>query len=161
MKLIQELLDLNPQQVTESGGKRDLYDLIDCYLDQEKMYNFEGGRGVNNFEKIIKILGYRNMDAFLEDNSGCLQKMLEWLMEQNIEEWKEAMQAELSVEGDNGNKEEVKESVDPKLEKSLKKLDDLIAQVNDILKGSPSANYKEMLDHLQKERTIILNKMST
>src|ERR1035437_1658541 len=107
MKLIQELLDLTPQKLTEA--KSDLYDLIEKYIDQEKMYSCEGGRGVNHFEKIIRILGYRDMDNFLEDNSGCLQAMVDWLMEQNVEEWVEAMKAELPAEGDEAK---VNESLD-------------------------------------------------
>src|ERR1035437_4864430 len=96
MKLIQELLGLHPQKLTEA--KSDLYDLIEKYIDQEKMYSFEGGRGVNHFEKIIRVIGYRDMDNFLEDNSGCLQAMVDWLMEQKSEEWEESMRAELPAE---------------------------------------------------------------
>jgi len=99
MKLIQELLGLNPKQVTEAHKNGELYDLIEKYIDQEKMH-FEGGRGVNHFEKIIRVFGYRDMDNFLEDNPGCLQRMVEWLMEQNSEEWVDAMKAELPDEDD-------------------------------------------------------------
>ena len=99
MNLIQELLGLNkPKIVTERREEGDMADLIERYCDQEKMYHFEGGRGVNNFEKIVGVLGYRNMDGFLEDNSGCLQAMIEWLGTQNIEEWKDSMKEQLTDE---------------------------------------------------------------
>lgn len=81
--------------ITEARREGDMSDLIEKYCDQEKMYHFEGGRGVNNFEKIIRVLGYRQMDDFLEDNSGCLQAMVEWLGTQNNTEWVEAMQNEI------------------------------------------------------------------
>jgi hypothetical protein len=98
MNLIKELLSLKQEdvkQVTEGRRQGDMAELIEKYCDQEKMYHFEGGRGVNNFEKIIKILGYRDMDGFLEDNSGCLQAMIEWLGTQSNSEWTEAMEMEL------------------------------------------------------------------
>ena len=100
MKLIQELLGLN-QLITEARREEgDLASMIEKYCDQEKMYHFEGGRGVNNFEKIIKVLGYSNMDNFLEDNSGCIENMIEWLGDRNLPEWKEAFAAEIPAEGD-------------------------------------------------------------
>jgi hypothetical protein len=98
MKLIQELLGLNqpvPVQVTEGRRDKDMSELIEKYTDQEKMYHFEGGRGVNNFEKIIGVLGYRDMDSFLEDNSGCLQAMVEWLGTQHNDEWITALEEQL------------------------------------------------------------------
>ena len=98
MNLIKELLSLKQEdvkQVTEGRRQGDMAELIEKYCDQEKMYHFEGGRGVNNFEKIIKVLGYRDMDGFLEDNSGCIQAMIEWLGTQSNSEWTEAMEMEL------------------------------------------------------------------
>lgn len=98
MNLIQELLGLNkPKTVTESDDSddMDMSELIEKYCDQEKMYHFEGGRGVNNFEKIASVLGYRNMDYFLEDNPGCLEAMIQWLGKQKIQEWKDAMKSQL------------------------------------------------------------------
>lgn len=103
LNLIQELmgLDKEPVQVTEAKVKSDMAELVDRFIEQEKLWHFEGGRGVNNFEKIIKAIGYRNMDYFLEDNPGCLEKMVEWLRDtDNIEEWKEKLAAELPVEDD-------------------------------------------------------------
>lgn len=96
MKLLQDLLNIGKKpELTEARREGDMSDLIEKYCDQEKMYHFEGGRGVNNFEKIIRVLGYRQMDDFLEDNSGCLQAMVEWLGTQNNTEWVEAMQNEI------------------------------------------------------------------
>ena len=111
MKLIQELLGLNqPVQVTEGRsrrpGEKDIGELIEKYTDQEKMYHFEGGRGVNNFEKLIGVLGYRNMDSFLEDNSGCLEAMIEWLGTQHNDEWIEALEAELPEPEDEDKEDE-------------------------------------------------------
>lgn len=96
MKLIQELLRLAPKKLVE--GKNDLAGLIEQYTDQEKIYHFDGGRGVNNFEKIIGTFGYRNMDNFLEDNPGCLQAMVEWLGTQNNTEWVEGIKEHLPEE---------------------------------------------------------------
>ena len=109
MKLIKELLSLRqaePKTVTEGRRSGDMAELIEKYTDQEKMYHFEGGRGVNNFEKIIKVLGYRDMDGFLEDNSGCLQAMVEWIGTQSNTEWVEAMESVLPDPEDDDKSED-------------------------------------------------------
>lgn len=101
MNLIQELLGLNPKQVTEARREEgDLADLVEKFCDKNKLYHFEGGRGVNNFEKIIAVFDYRDVDNFLEDNPGCIQAMIEWIGEQKIAEWKEAMAAEVPSDED-------------------------------------------------------------
>ena len=98
MKLIQELLGLNPvtEGRTPGDGRMDMNELIEKYTDQEKMYHFEGSRGVSNFDKLIGVIGYRNMDEFLEDNPGCIQAMIEWLGDQRNKEWEESLKAELA-----------------------------------------------------------------
>jgi hypothetical protein len=71
---------------------------LDLYMEQENMYNFEGSRGVRRFEKVVGVLGYRDLQEFLEDNSGCLEAMLgfvhDWV-ERNSE-WKEALESQLT-----------------------------------------------------------------
>ena len=73
-----------------SEGK-DLDELIDAWMEKNNAWSTEGQRGVNNIEKLIRALGYHNMDDFLEDNPGAIESLFEWIREQNISEWKEAL----------------------------------------------------------------------
>ena len=70
---------------------------LELYTDQEKMYSFEGSRGVQRFEQIVKVLGYRNLTAFLEDNSGAIDAMVEFVSKwaDRNSDWKDALTAEL------------------------------------------------------------------
>lgn len=73
---------------------------LELYLDQENMHSFEGRRGVQRFEKVIAVLGYPSMDAFLEDNSGALEAMLgfvhDWTARNS--EWDAALTAQLTTD---------------------------------------------------------------
>lgn len=80
--------------------------LIEKYCDANKMYHFEGPRGEQNFEKLVRVLGYRDLSSFLEDNSGAYQAMLEWLGTQNNSEWVEAMEAEVGGSDDSEEDED-------------------------------------------------------
>jgi hypothetical protein len=84
-----------PVQVTEARREGDLADLIEKYCDQNKMYHFEGERGVRNFGKLVRVLdrNYDSLESFLYDNSGALQAMIEWIGSQRSTEWVENMQA--------------------------------------------------------------------
>lgn len=69
---------------------KDLDELVDAWAEKNNAWRTEGPRGRENLEKLIRVLGYRNMDAFLEDNSGAIERVFEWIKEQNNTEWKEA-----------------------------------------------------------------------
>lgn len=67
----------------------DLDELIDLYMQQNKIYHLEGMRGVRYLHSMVEILGYRDFDYFLEDNPGCQTAIVEWLKERNVDEWVE------------------------------------------------------------------------
>jgi len=94
MKLLQELLQLK-DPITLIEGKDDLDDLIDKYIEGNRMYHFEGARGVSNFDKLINVLDYRDIDEFLSDNPGCLEAMIEWIKSQNNDDWAKKFEAEI------------------------------------------------------------------
>jgi hypothetical protein len=95
MKLLSELLILSEVKRKMDDEEKDLGELIEKYCDANRMYHWEGSRGVSNFEKLIKVLGYRNVDYFLTDNSGCLEAMVEWIKDTGLTDWKESMVKEL------------------------------------------------------------------
>jgi hypothetical protein len=72
----------------------DLADLIEKYLDKNKMYHLEGERGVRNFVKLVRVLDsqYDSMESFLYDNSGAIEAMVEWLSSMRNSEWVSNMQ---------------------------------------------------------------------
>jgi len=92
MDLLKELNDLLQSKIEVTEAKhvtplRSVADAMDAYLDVEKMYHFEGSRGLSNLDKVLNIIGYRNLDEFLSDNPGCIENMLEWIKDQDNEEW--------------------------------------------------------------------------
>ena len=103
MDLIKELIALKSeqqveeQQVNEARDDHDLGELIDKYIDQESLYSWESTRGVRNLQKLVKILDphYRDIDTFLEDNSGAIEAIVEWIKDRNVSEWAENVKAEL------------------------------------------------------------------
>lgn len=87
-------------------------DLLEAYLDQDALDATEGRRGVENLAKVCETLGYKDPQLFgtlsngasigsvinfLEDNSGAITAMLEWIATQRSPEWKEAIAAKLNT----------------------------------------------------------------
>lgn len=81
--------------VKESLITEDIGELVDKYIDTNKMYHFEGPGGVQKFAKLVGVFGYSNIDEFLEDNSGAIQAMIEWISGMSIPEWRAALAAEV------------------------------------------------------------------
>lgn len=85
------------EQVNEGRGDKDLGEMIDKYIDQERLYSWESTRGVRNLQKLVRVLDphYRDIDTFLEDNSGAIEAIVEWIKDRNVPEWAENLQGEL------------------------------------------------------------------
>jgi hypothetical protein len=98
MKFLQDLLALQKKpaesKIVEARAE-EVGDYLDSFIDQEKMYHFEGPRGVRYLEQIIKTLGYHDLDYFLQDNSGCLEVMIEWIKSQRNQEWVDSIKSEI------------------------------------------------------------------
>ena len=75
--------------VAEQTSK-DFRELLDNFMDKNKIYGFESYRGVNNFKKIIKVLGYNDLEDFFSDNPGGLENVVEWMCDQYVDSWVEA-----------------------------------------------------------------------
>lgn len=76
---------------------KSLEEIFDEILEDKKIHRFEGESGVKNLAKICRILGYQDFQsygqflhdgtygaygdifAFLEDNPGCIEAMVEWM----------------------------------------------------------------------------------
>lgn len=91
----------------EDMSEKDGDGLIQAFKDQNNIHNFEGERGVKNFEKIIRAIdsNYSSVHDFLADNSGCIEAMLEWMSKWmdrlQSSEWKENLIKETTFDPDN------------------------------------------------------------
>jgi hypothetical protein len=117
MSILKDLLDLQPKTlvvdqpspaapIAEARGSDDMSEMIEKWSEQNKAYHWEGDRGVRNFQKLIGVLGYRGMDEFLADNSGCMEAMVEWIGSQTSSEWMENMKREIGEDGAEDNADE-------------------------------------------------------
>lgn len=88
----------------------DMVELIQEYRDEKRMHCMEGSTGVQNLCKLCGALGYEdsmgrmgtygdarlgNLIDFLEDNSGAIEAIIDWIGERDIPEWKESLESEL------------------------------------------------------------------
>lgn len=93
---------------------QDIQELLDAYMAQEQMHSLEGRRGVWHICKIAEALGYHDSTYFgqlpngasvgsllamLEDNSGLMEAMVEWIKTRNFSEFREPLEALVEVEG--------------------------------------------------------------
>ena len=76
-------------------------DLFDAYFEVNHMYHFEGQRGVRNLNKLTQdVCGYIDLEDFLEDNSGAIEAVIEWIQSQNNCDWEENLKSFLPEEDD-------------------------------------------------------------
>jgi len=86
-----------------------LTDLIQEWQDEKKVHHFEGSRGFENLCKLTRAIGYRDplnqmqfrdgcvgdLMCFFEDNPGAMEAVINWIGEQDNDEWKESIESEL------------------------------------------------------------------
>ena len=103
MTLLKDLLALKAaaqppvvdKQIDEARGGEDIGELVQKWMDHNKIYSMEGSRGERNFEKLIRVLGYRDMSEFLQDNSGCIEAMVEWISNMRSPEWAQSLKDDM------------------------------------------------------------------
>ena len=98
-------------------AQRTTAELLDAYMDQEEMHSMEGRRGVEHLCQIAGALGYKDPMRFgqlthkatvgdllemLQDNSGMIEAMVEWIQSRNFSEFREPLE-ELVGEDDDGD----------------------------------------------------------
>jgi hypothetical protein len=72
---------------------------LDKFIDENKMYHFEGDTGLKHLNTIAKYLGYReegyrfgsSLEQFLSDCPGAQEAIINWLRDQSNEEWIESL----------------------------------------------------------------------
>jgi hypothetical protein len=103
---------------------RDVAELLDAYMAQEKMHHMEGRRGVEHLCQIAGAMGYKDPQhwgqltrkatvgdllAMLEDNSGMIEAMVEWIRGRNFSEFREKLEEAVGPEAGEGDPDEFKE----------------------------------------------------
>ena len=73
--------------------------LMQDYLANNKMFSFEGPRGVRHLEQIAnEVCGYTPdysgvMAKFFEDNPGAIEAVVEWIGNQRNVDWKDNLES--------------------------------------------------------------------
>jgi hypothetical protein len=94
-----------------------LTDLMEEFEKQEKLHTNEGRRGVENLCRIVRAMGYKDhqnfgqfqggcygdLIEFLEDNSGCIEAIKEWICDQVSPEWEEELESHLDARDEDMN----------------------------------------------------------
>lgn len=85
---------------------------LDKYMEQESLYRLEGRPGLITLCTIADALGYKDPQHFgqltskaqigdllemLQDNSGMIEAMLEWVRKQHSSEWEESLKSQLNA----------------------------------------------------------------
>ena len=79
--------------------------LVDKFIDQNRMYHWEGSKGIQNFEKLVRALGYNDhfgdmLREFLSDNSGAIEAMVEWIKDSRCQEWADTLAEQVCEDED-------------------------------------------------------------
>lgn len=90
-------------------------EMLDKFMDQESLHTFEGRRGLVNFAKVCRAIGYADPQhmgqleqgacvgdtmVFLEDNPGAFEALLAWVGKQRNAEWYHNVGAQLTEDFD-------------------------------------------------------------
>jgi hypothetical protein len=78
-------------------------ELLEEFMDQEKIHNFEGDSGLKNLERIIEALGYKPhgfrfgslVEVFLSDNSAACDALIDFIRDSNVRDWAESLESNL------------------------------------------------------------------
>jgi hypothetical protein len=81
-----------------------LSELISKWQDTNRAWHFEGTGGVKSLERLLGAIGYKQgnylgygheIANFLSDNPGAMEAIINWIGEQDSDEWKNNIISEL------------------------------------------------------------------
>lgn len=86
----------------DRGGEEEDYTsmslsgVIDAYLNKHDAYRWQGEDAAENLTTLVRGLGYDSgygdpLAYFLGDNPGLMEKIIEWIGDTNLEEWKNSL----------------------------------------------------------------------
>lgn len=87
---------------TITEAKVNLGELVDKFLDANKLYSFDGPSGVRKFVQLTKALDpqYKDVESFLEDNPGAFEALISFISKSNVKEWAERLSKDLPKDGE-------------------------------------------------------------
>lgn len=117
MSILQHLLGLRKAEPTSEAvvlEARDVSELVEKFFDHINVHSLEGRRGLTAFARLCRALGYKDdnyygqlgSDAsigdiinFLEDNSGAIEAMVEFVKDHGGSDWQDNLTEYLADEG--------------------------------------------------------------
>jgi hypothetical protein len=82
--------------------------LIEKWTEENRVYRWEGERGVKDLERLCAAIGYKEngfrygdpIHAFLADNPGAIEALVQWIEDRDDDapEWKESLLDDLGLE---------------------------------------------------------------
>ncbi len=93
--------------------------LLQQYIDEQKLYQTEGRRGVVNLCRIARALGYKDpmyfgqlehnatigdLICFLEDNPGAITAIIEWI--DKVQCWDDELESQVELDDEENDDEE-------------------------------------------------------
>ena len=124
-------------------ANKDMDELVEAFVEHNRFYCMEGNQGVSRFTQLVAAIGYNHQSGdyghpilnFLADNSGAIEKLMEWIGDQNSSEWRESMANTLLEDGfdDVPDEDEEDEEVpdEPNLNQLANKIND--SDINDLI----------------------------
>lgn len=91
----------------------DTDELVDKFIEQNKLFNMEGSTGLRNLDKIVNVIGYENIDEFLMDNPGAIEGIISFVREivESNQTWEDDFRDAVDEE-DEDEEEELEEDDD-------------------------------------------------
>lgn len=100
--------------------ERDFDELFDAYMEQNELYRNEGRKGLENLCQVVRGIGYKDpqyygqlsakasigdLMCFLEDNSGAIEAILNWIRDTGSSEFKAALEEQVVFDEEDDTEE--------------------------------------------------------
>lgn len=103
---------MDNDETIEEIEEKTLDEIVEEYTSFKKMRHFEGDTGMKHLNTLTRDMGYKghgfeygsSLEAFLSDNPGAQEAIVNWIRDQNINDWKEELESCLPAEDENDNK---------------------------------------------------------
>ena len=97
---------------------RDMTEMFSIYRMQEGIHSNEGERGLTNFDKVAKMLGYTDRDHFLRDNSGAIDMIFDWIQESMDPDWEDKVRKAIPAYQEE-TEEELEHQMDEMMDRAM------------------------------------------
>lgn len=78
---------------TDNSGAMDtVLQWIAKQFKYETNFHLEGAEGAKRLGVLVGALGYTDVEAFLEDNQGVVEALINWVAKAGVDEWEEALE---------------------------------------------------------------------